>query len=64
MNTIEISHANVDYSISIDGETVSISADGVWVGRGRWNGAAIEDCAADLGDDVYDALDAAIARLG
>jgi hypothetical protein len=32
----------------------------VWAGDGRWSGR-IEDCAADLGDDVYDAIDAALA---
>ncbi len=34
--------------------------DGHWAGRGVWRGQ-IEDCAADLGDEVYDRLDAALA---
>jgi hypothetical protein len=39
---------------------VSISRDGIGVGHGWWGGQRIEDCDADLGDDVYEALDAAI----
>jgi len=32
------------------------------VGRGEWNGDAIEDCEALLGEAVYQALDEAIAK--
>lgn len=39
---------------------VSISADGVWAGDGKFVRGAIVDCAATLGDEVYDALDDAI----
>ncbi len=32
------------------------------VGTGRWDGSSIVDCGADLGDDVYEAIDAAISQ--
>jgi hypothetical protein len=43
-----------------DNGTVTLSRDGVWAGEGRWDGR-IEDCAASLPDEVFDALDSAIA---
>ena len=51
------------YEATVDGDKVSISRDGVWSGTGRWIGTRIEDCTANLGDDVYDALDDAIAAV-
>lgn len=38
---------------------VTISRDGVYAGSGWWDDAIV-DCPADLGDDVYDALDTEI----
>lgn len=41
---------------------VSIYRDNVWAGDGRFElGSGIVDCAATLGEDVYEALDTAIA---
>lgn len=37
--------------------SVSICRDDIWAGNGYWSGKRIEDCAANLGDEVYDALD-------
>lgn len=42
--------------------SVEIYVDGVCAGKGRLDAhAQIVDCPADLGDDVYDALDTALA---
>lgn len=49
----------VHYEVQMDsdGETVHIyNNEGVWLGTGRWNNR-LDQCAADLGDDVYDAID-------
>ena len=45
-----------------DTTRVHIYADNVWVGSGTlsWH-VRIEDCAADLGKDVYDALEDALS---
>ena len=58
-----------DYTVDIDTDgSLSISQDGHWAGSGRWNGRAIEDCAAHLGSGdndeslaIYDNLDDAIS---
>lgn len=61
--TIELQRTDQD-RINVD---ISHQHDGVgareWSGSGMWNesGDQIEDCPADLGDDVYNALDEAIA---
>jgi hypothetical protein len=34
----------------------------IWAGDGYWDGESIQDCPAVLGDDVYDALDDAVAE--
>lgn len=54
------------FTATVEGDRVTISADGVWAGEGKWaaDRGVIEDCAADLGDDVYDALDAALVEAG
>jgi hypothetical protein len=41
---------------------VWVTADGRWAGDGEWADAII-DCPADLGDDVYDALDTALRTV-
>lgn len=53
----------------VSGRQVQIDRDGVWAGNGTLarDGAdnemwAIHNCAADLGEAVYDALDGAISR--
>ena len=58
--TIEID--GIEYSATVDGKAVTIYRDGSWLGKGRWDAALsmIEDCAADLPESVYVALDAAI----
>lgn len=67
---LSVTVAGVGYSVDLAGERVTIYREGVWAGDGRVdatvedvrNGARPEivDCAADLGDEVYDALDEAI----
>lgn len=57
---VEVTVDGVEYTAQIDGGKVIISAGGVWAGNGRWNGHQVEDCAADLGDAAYEAIDAAI----
>jgi hypothetical protein len=44
------------------GPVLVCDAEGNFVGRGEWNGDAIEDCEALLGEAVYQALDEAIAK--
>ena len=41
---------------------VSVTVDGQWAGDGQWADAII-DCPADLGDEVYDALDEALRAV-
>jgi hypothetical protein len=63
MATKEITVTAAGYVATLDVSTsrVSIShEDGIWSGDGRWDGARIVDCAANLGDEVYDALDEAL----
>lgn len=50
------------YTARLEGERVEIERDGVWAGWGRWREGRIEDCAAPLGDGVYAAIEAALAR--
>ena len=57
--TIEID--GIEYSATVSGERVTLYADGQYAGAGRWHEGAIDGCAADLPDGVYEALDAAIA---
>lgn len=56
---ISITIADAAYTASIENSRVEIHRDGVWAGTGRWDGRIV-DCAADLGDDVYEALDEAL----
>lgn len=62
MATATIAHGNTTYTATLEDDRVSITEDGVHVGSGRWNGRAIYDCPADLGDEVYEALDAALTE--
>lgn len=53
----EITLENTTYSIEVEADgRLDIYVDNEWAGNGRWDGE-IRDCAADLGDDVYEALD-------
>ena len=55
----------VEYSVQLcAGYIVDIYRGSEFAGRGRWYGTRIEDCAADLGDEVYDALDDLLATKG
>lgn len=47
--------------VTLDGGAVTITVGGVWAGSGRWTGSRVEDCAVDLGEDVWEQIDAAIA---
>ena len=62
MNTIiEVTHNGTDYTLEIDGDAiVEIYSEGRWLGDGLWNGRQIDDCTADLGDELYGALEGAI----
>ena len=58
----------IEYAIELtrpagaDTTRVHIYADNVWVGDGTLSAnLRIEDCAADLGEDVYDALEDALS---
>lgn len=43
--------------------SVSITCNGVWAGKGRLTRACrIEDCAADLGEEVYEAIEEEISE--
>lgn len=73
---VNVKVGDVDYSARLvsgverrDGATkVSIYRTGrldTWIGAGWWNGVRVEDCAADLGDETYDAIDSALrAQVG
>lgn len=54
-----------EYTVTVNDGRVSISENGILAGTGRWDSDnhRIEDCPADLGEDVYDALDAAILSV-
>ena len=59
--TIEVTHNNTDYTLEIDGDAiVEIYSCGTWLGEGLWNGRQIDDCTADLGDELYGVLEGAI----
>lgn len=62
MTTITARAAGYVATVDTDTMAVSISRDGVWSGDGKWDqaGRKIDSCAADLGDEAYDALDEAI----
>lgn len=51
------------YTADLDADRVTLARDGVWAGTGRWTGRSIVDCPADVGDDVYEALDALLTGL-
>lgn len=60
MTDVTISVNGHDYTATVDDGRVALTEDNMSVGVGRWNGHAIVDCPADIGDAVYDALDAAV----
>jgi len=58
---VEVQYNGAEYTASVDENlVVRISRDGVFAGKGEWAEDHVESCDADLGDEVYDALDAAI----
>jgi hypothetical protein len=60
----EYDHVVAEYTATLDGDTVEIcDAESHLAGSGKWNGS-IQDCTADLGDDVYAALDCALLDAG
>lgn len=74
MDKIEasVTVGGVEYTATMHGHTVSVSqsvdpstgrSDGraYSVGDGRWDGSSIVDCGADLGDEVWEALDEALS---
>jgi hypothetical protein len=60
--TVTVTIDGNDYTATLEDGQVTLTENGKWAGKGRWDepNARIEDCAADLGEDVYDALDAAL----
>lgn len=63
VTTASVTIDSSTYTITLDAEgAVSISRDGVWSGDGRWDADShrIEDCPADLGEEVYEALEEAL----
>lgn len=55
--------AELTVSVSQDVDPATGEGGGCYaVGDGRWDGGSIQDCAADLGDNVYEALDEAMAE--
>lgn len=69
MKTLNVTVSGTVYSLEMDYEArrvVIYKAERgglkVWAGVGNLRSGRIEDCGADLGDDVYDALDARIKR--
>lgn len=60
----EYDHVVAEYTAKLDGGVVEIcDSESHWVGTGKWDGS-IQDCTADLGDDVYEALDTALLDAG
>ena len=43
---------------------IDTNGDKIWAGEGEWSGAAIENCAADLGSEVYEAIEEAVTGAG
>lgn len=54
-------HDDVEYDITlVEDGSISITIDGVWAGDGAWDGTNIVDCAAQLGEKVYDGLESVL----
>lgn len=63
--TATVTVGGSEYRATVHDGTVTVDArmpEGrwEWAGSGRWDGA-ITDCAAPIGEDVYEALDDALA---
>ncbi len=59
--TITTQIENQTYNISLDASgDVDIAVNGIWAGRGTWDGQI--ECAAVLSEDVYSAIEDAIAE--
>lgn len=63
--TVTVTLGASTYTATVNDSSVKITENGAHVGDGRWDfeNHRIEDCEADLGEDVYDALDAAILSV-
>lgn len=60
----EYDHVVCAYSATLDEDGISVhDAENHLLGTGTWNGSIV-DCPATLGDDVYEALDAALLAAG
>lgn len=51
-----------EYTGSLEDGKVRIAKDGIWSGAAWFINGRIQDCAADLGEDVYDAIESALCR--
>lgn len=67
--TITITHDGTEYTVTLHADkrvTVERHSPGlreVVANQGRWNGAAVEDDPAVLGDELWDAVDAACYEM-
>lgn len=59
--TITITIGSHDYTATLHGEIVTIERDGIWAGEGVYADGQIRDCAADIGEEAYEALEQALA---
>ena len=59
--TITITIGSHDYTATLNGEHITIERDGLWAGEGVYADGQIRDCSADIGEEVYEALEQALA---
>ena len=57
--TIEID--GIEYSATVSDERVTLYREGSWLGKGYWREGMIEGCSVAMPEDIYVALDRAIA---
>lgn len=61
MTTASITIGRHTYTATLHGEIVTIERDGIWAGEGVYADGQIRDCAADLDEAIYKALEQALA---
>ena len=61
--TITRTIAGLEYEATLDGDHVTISVEGVWATEGiRLDSGRIDEAPADLGEEVYGALEDALTE--
>jgi len=58
--TFDITINEIDITAEIEDNHIDITVNGEWAGSGTLHNGRIEDCAAPLGEDVYEAIEAEI----